>query len=554
MESTRFKISQPLERLPKGEPFMFNYQPSRLDRNALFALGQVFSKDKISEVRTQLHRAHLNIDDLRKDLEEFDCPKQSRNHTDAYYMALYSVKKDLSPKQKLIPITTGAVVAHPNFPGNKSPGLPEKLEGYATKAQAVADPRVLQRIRQTWYDIEAGKKVELPDVACYARAQVCTRAKNKIRATWGYPLTVYLQEGAYFYPILEHLKQLENPLIAYGMEIGNGGMDMIETAVRDFKGSTKLMGDWSRFDKTIPPWLIRDAFNILREWIDWDQIRDSEGKLWPVRGYRSRRRWRRMVDYFINTPVRLSDGTRYIKHGGVPSGTCFTNVIDSIVNAIVMRYLTYDITGELPLFDVYLGDDSLVVLREPINLEYFAELAYEQFSMVFNADKGYQTTRDDNIHFLGYYNISGFPYKPIDSVIASSIYPERPARDKLETIVRLVGQAYSCFDASDASNFFRAAQILSDEEGLERAFIEEHIHRNPQLFKYLLTIGLDPKTISFPRVKPGELTFITYPHPARKKIKTPTRDVTILYQEALEWFHHQTTLLEKQDMEDAILQ
>lgn len=57
------------------------------------------------------------------------------------------------------------------------------------------------------------------------------------------------------------------------------------------------------------------------------------------------------------------------------------------------------------------------------------------------------------IHFLGYYNNNGIPYKPIDTIIASTIYPEHTVNDKFQTITRLVGQAYSCFDSTDASNF-----------------------------------------------------------------------------------------------------
>lgn len=55
--------------LHMGEGFAFNYQPSRLDRNVLFALNRTFEPEKVSEVRTKFHRAHINIDDLREDLK-----------------------------------------------------------------------------------------------------------------------------------------------------------------------------------------------------------------------------------------------------------------------------------------------------------------------------------------------------------------------------------------------------------------------------------------------------------------------------------------------------
>ncbi|KAF0302415.1 RNA-directed RNA polymerase [Amphibalanus amphitrite] len=251
-----------------------------------------------------------------------------------------------------------------------------------------------------------------------------------------------------------------------------------------------FVGDWSKFDKTIPPWLVRDAFKMVARHIQWDTITDAEGKQWPVNPAKTKRRWEKIVNYFINTPIQLSSGERFIKHGGVPSGSCFTNVIDGIVNALVVRYLIYHQTGQLPLHDLYLGDDFVVLTRKPLNIEEFAADAKEEFSMVLNADKSYQTARHSNLHFLGYHNINGMPYKPIDTTIASSVYPERPTRNKFETAARLVGQAYSCFEPEDAKGFFKAAKILVDEmDGVTGEMIEEYTKEHPHQFKYLQTLA-----------------------------------------------------------------
>lgn len=512
------RSNKPLEALPDGEPFSMNYQPSRLDRNALFALGQEFSREKISLCRTKYKRAHLNINDLKEDFHEFDSIKVPRSHTDAYYMVIKSIEQDLGVgRVKVKPLTTGAVAKHPDFPNTKSPGLPEKLEGYSTKREAVDDPNVLQRIRKIWYEIEARKRVDLPDVCCYARAQICSRDRNKVRSTWGYPLTVYMAEGSAFYPVLEHLKQWKDSPIAYGLEIGNGGMSYIQDALNDHPSATKIIGDWSKFDKNVPPWMIRDAFAIVEKLIDFTVVVDSEGKEWPVRIERSMRRWRRIIDYFINTPIRFSDGQRFMKHGGVPSGSCWTNIIDSILNMIMMRYLIYDTTGSLPLFDLYLGDDSLLLIKEPINLTEMSILAKEQFGAIFNDRKSHQSRLDCNVHFLGYWNIGGVPYKPIDTIIASTLYPERPVRTKLETIARLIGQAYTCFDTVYSAKFFRCADILRKEEQLSREFIESWIRDHPQNFKYLQTIGIKPKDVRCYGFEEDDECYLTQVNHARRK-------------------------------------
>lgn len=509
-----------LEQQPDGIPFTFNYAKAKIDRNALYAINKHFSRESVSAVRTKYHRSFMNFDDLKKDLLEYKESRPPRNHTPAYYAAFESVRRDLAFKPcSIVPLTTGAVAKHPDLPKSKSPGLPYKTLGYKNKGEAVADPNVLDAIRKKWYHIEAGIPVQLADVACYGRSHIATRDKNKIRSTWGYPLEVYMAEAAYFYPILDVLKNHPHPIIAYGTEIGNGGMTYVNAMVNCFPTKPVLLGDWSRFDKTIPAWLIRDAFRILAEAIDWNHVQDSEGKIWNVRDYRSKRRWRAIVKYFIDTPIRMSNGERYVKHCGVPSGSCFTNIIDSIVNAIVMRYLCYEMTGYFPLADIYLGDDSVLVLPDKIDLTVLSEYAKEQFGMVFNADKSSQVMDRNLVHFLGYYNNNGIPYKPIDTIVASTIYPEHTVNDKFQTITRLVGQAYSCFDPTDASNFIRSADVLTEEENLQPDEVTEYIRLHPERFKYLSTIGVDPKTISYPTLRYGVDTWRTLPSINRRQWK-----------------------------------
>ena len=104
----------------------------------------------------------------------------------------------------------------------------------------------------------------------------------KVRATWGYPLHYYLAEAGFFHPILEHFKSIQAPTIAYGIEIANGGMKWLDEKMGRHPTETFLMGDWSRFDKTIPPWLIRDAFNILWDWIDDTHVIDSDDHIWGI--------------------------------------------------------------------------------------------------------------------------------------------------------------------------------------------------------------------------------------------------------------------------------
>lgn len=179
--------------------------------------------------------------------------------------------------------------------------------------------------------------------------------------------------------------------MAYGVEIGNGGMQYLNVMTTQFPGANYLIGDWSGFDTTVSAWLIRDAFKILEGHIDFEHVSThATGQIWPVSSVQSKRRWKTLVKYFIDTPIQLSSAERFMKHGGVPSGTAFTYLIDSVINAIIIRYCIYQFVGALPLADLYLGDDFVVVTSQPLNLELLTSFAKQQFSMDFNSDKSYQ--------------------------------------------------------------------------------------------------------------------------------------------------------------------
>lgn len=492
--------NKPFEVLPPGPAFPMNYSIARRDNNALFVTNKIFGKETIAAVRSKYYRSPLSLDALKEGLMKYDVPRVGRSHTNAYYMILETVRRDLGLHNACLkPLTHGAVINSEEVPNQKSPGLPYKLEGFKTKTEALSDPRVRGEISQLWYDIEANKDVICPDAMCFARAQIATRDKTKIRPTWGYPLMMYTQEAAYVYPILRHLQKHPSRLLAYGLEMNRGGMAYLNSIKQHYPQSAAFMGDWSSFDTTVPAWIIRDAFGLLYEAFDMSTVESSDGRTWPVRPHRSKRRWNRIVSYFIDTPIRLSTGERFIKHGGVPSGSCFTNIIDTVVNAIMVRYLIYNITGELPLEDIYMGDDSIAFIRHPFCLDTFASLAKEQFGMNLNVSKSSLSTRTDAIQFLGYYNNSGTPTKPLDTILASTIYPERTVLDPIDTIARLIGQVYTCFDPHDAKNFLLCAEILRNERNLSSDDIQQLIRDNPLRFKFLITIGVDPTTVVYPK-------------------------------------------------------
>jgi len=75
--------------------------------------------------------------------------------------------------------------------------------------------------------------------------------------------------------------------------------------------------DWKGFDTTIPPFLIKHAFEVV--WSCYD---------FSSKGERYQKYFRTvfdfLIEYFINTPIMLSDGRVFKKSHGIPSGSSFT--------------------------------------------------------------------------------------------------------------------------------------------------------------------------------------------------------------------------------------
>jgi hypothetical protein len=453
-------------------------------------------------------------------------------------MVLESVRCDLALEQKLVPYTIGGVTKLADFPRQKSPGLPWKNRGYKNKGEVVDDPDNVLEMNKNLHLIGAGvRHSPFPDTCLFARAQVCEVGKEKVRSVWGYPLEVYLEEARFFYPLLEFLKGNDHSFpIGYGCEISRGGMAAITDAAIRFPGGRYMMTDWSKFDKSIPPWLIRDAFDLIKPLMDFAHVRDSEGLIWPVRPWRTERRWKKIIDYFIETPVRTNTGERFLVRGGVPSGSCFTNIIDSIINCVVTRYLCYQTCGFFPSAEIYLGDDGVCIFPSEtvIDLDLIADLALEKFGMTLSRTKSYVTSLVENIHFLGYSNYPlGLPYRDQSLLIVSFIYPERSRDTALECAAAALGQLWTNFDPGVATKWFLVLEAISAvyycAPDATVAQLINSIHRH----KYLLHVGRETAVLTVPRPNDFGLILQVLPFPVPSRaVKVRSWDYSILYEDA----------------------
>lgn len=323
--------------LERGEGYPQDFRNPQIDEIAEHYATRHFGAAKVEAITETLHRSRISKQALEDDLLKYDRVYLPRVQDPVYELALESVRREMTPETPLIPLTLGGVEHHPDLTKNRSPGLPWKLQGYRTKAEVLAKPENVATWHRKWDNIgRARGNVHLPDSALFLRAQIARQGKEKIRAVWGFPLEVIIEEGRTFFPYLQWLKRERTP-IAYGVEVATGGMKYVNDMLSDFPAARYIISDWSEFDKSVPAWLIKDAFSIVMNSFDFKHVEDSTGLVWPVNETQSIRRAKRVIRYFVNTPIRLNDGRRFMKTGGVPSGSMFTNIIDSLVNMIVMR-------------------------------------------------------------------------------------------------------------------------------------------------------------------------------------------------------------------------
>nr|APG78230.1 RdRp [Hubei partiti-like virus 7] len=523
--SGRFKGGLNVRCLGRSSGFSVDLRPARVDTMAHEITKNVFGP-VVDELVEAYHRSPMSMEELMQDLVGYERAHVPRLKDPVYHMVLETVRQDFAGL-KVVPYTFEKVVELPDFPRQKSAGLPYIQQGIRKKIDAINNG-ALADIKKLWIGAGQGKCVHFPDACLFARSQIAKKPKTKIRATWGFPLSVYMEEARFFYPLQEKLVARAHKFpIAYGYEMATGGMYAIHEMLTRRENAVYSMTDWRQFDKTIPPWLIRDAFRILEELIDFEQVVGLDGVPIKVRAADQRARWQAMVKYFINTPIRNNRGLRFRVDGGVPSGSCWTNILDSIINALVTRYCVYHNTGALPEEEMYLGDDGILVTKG-LDLVAIASIALQCFGLELNTEKSYSTQLTENVHFLGYYDYGGVPWKPQDMLIAQFVMPERKRKDYLETATAALGQMLAGFDGHYASKWYEVITAIAERETRAPFTLDDIVEKvrvEKSRFKFLRILGIDSPRISLPTPHGGFVVGVEPPYPSRM-IDTRCYDLT----------------------------
>lgn len=274
----------------------------------------------------------------------------------------------------------------------------DRSAGIYLMSKAEAFPVAERRAK----DILNGTKKPNPCIA-FAR----TQKGNKTRLVWGYPLDMTLLESRFGVQLIEKFKTIRTP-ITYSLRRYELGARLAAT----IRARYSLSLDFSKFDSTLSSEVITMAFKILKTWFQMDE--------------EDERAWKIVTDYFIRTSIVMPDGHLYTgKNHGVPSGSLFTQLIDSISNFLISQavFLSCGIFVPTECHHV-LGDDSVVSTNSDINLHDLRR-AFKRYGLNLNMEKSKISTPEEGFEYLGTHWKDGLPNVTVEKIVRSATQPEK---------------------------------------------------------------------------------------------------------------------------------
>ena len=320
-----------------------------------------------------------------------------------------------TPEWKRAFAATYKVFAKPKYLNQLIPLYqPEQVYKALKVEKSSGLPAMTSKEDDFWYAYNRAEQVLLGTKApspCIALKR--SQLGGKVRLVWGYPLEMTIIESRFARPLIATFLE-RTTTMAFGLSkfVLGGRVAKID----DSYGQTYGL-DFSKFDSTVPANLIHAAFDILKTWFDGNDL-DALG--WDV-----------IEDYFIHTPIVMMNGKCYFgKRHGVPSGSYFTQLIDSIVNTMLQFWLAnlehYSLSWE---GFMVLGDDVIISIPREVSLHKLAKHA-ESIGMIIHPEKSVKRA-----HFLGATWIKGLPYRCTEEILKKMAYPENyrmyPAKEYL---------------------------------------------------------------------------------------------------------------------------
>ena len=333
--------------------------------------------------------------------------------------------------------------------------------GIGSKEKNVKE--ILYSVSKLESEIAINNSPIIPAIA-YHRAQISRNGetKQKDRLVWGIDAATNSIEGKYARPLINHL-------------VGNwynyaGGLNPYELRerVNQVTGRSKnwLSSDYSGFDQTVPAWIIKDCFKIIKE------------EFFSPEFYQELD-W--ICQRFICTHILFSNDVVYVKTKGIPSGSYFTQVIGSMVNFLLYVTFLWK-SGVMPncvekdrINLLVMGDDSLLGYYGFFDLNAFSSYILKNFGVKIGVEKtkSGSTVKLERPEFLKreWHGFEGEYRNPYE-VIANSIHPEHVRNYKGYTPYMIIFGLYCIYKKA-----FNRIDEIKLRENLGSDFNSEYLTR-----------------------------------------------------------------------------
>jgi hypothetical protein len=231
------------------------------------------------------------------------------------------------------------------------------------------------------------------------------KCKHKTRVVSMVDLRQIIAELMFAKPIQNYMSKVD----WYAGGKDDSGISSIMTA-RRVKYSRFLSIDYSSFDQTISSWLIDDAFEVIRcafRMNDWHQ------QVFNV-----------IKNDFIHKDFILSEGVLH-SDKGVPSGSMFTQIIDSIVNVLVVQTYFFSIGAEAEM--TVMGDDNIIFTNSNTSMEDMATYIAKNMGLIVKVeDKSSSgSTKTGYPKFLSCYWTDYGKWRHPHDLLSRLAFPER---------------------------------------------------------------------------------------------------------------------------------
>jgi hypothetical protein len=246
-------------------------------------------------------------------------------------------------------------------------------------------------------------------------------------------------EQCFVGPLIDKARSIRNYPIMFGKNV-IPRLSKMNAETPYPRGSYSVEADISGMDKNLKTATLMRGFAVMEDMIDWKHYEGRE--LTEAQEERWKRVWEYVIHYFNHTPVMTPDGKVSYLDGSVPSGSSFTQFVESVVSLIMFYFFAFK--AGLSVYDVKtLGDDLRAVTHKRPEVRDLAKVYLESFSAILNTKKTRIVRADiTGSEFLGYKFNNGFLRRDTKEWFNLMLHPENPVKDLPTSFSRLTAYMF----------------------------------------------------------------------------------------------------------------